>query len=60
MAQLRLALPSPIATVKRKDEGKFANQLRELALLAVLIRQFDIGKPSSDYQVHRWALLSRN
>jgi hypothetical protein len=52
MAQLHLAFPSPVAAVERQDEGKFADQFRELYLLPVLIGQFNIGETLADFKFH--------
>jgi hypothetical protein len=52
VAQLHLALPSPVATIEREDKGKFANQPGKFDELAFMIRQFDIGKLLADFQVH--------
>jgi hypothetical protein len=52
MAQLHLALPSPVAAVKSQDEGKLSDHFRELDLLPVLIGQLDIGKTLADSQIH--------
>jgi hypothetical protein len=52
VAQLHLALPSPIASVEGQDEGKLADQLGQLHLLAFVIRQLDIGEAIADLKVH--------
>jgi hypothetical protein len=52
MAQLHLAFASPITAVKSQDERKFADQLGKLDLLVLVIRQFNIGEPLADFQIH--------
>src|SRR5258706_4302290 len=50
VAQLHLALRSPIATIERQNKRELADQLRKLNLLAVLIRASDITEPMTDRQ----------
>jgi hypothetical protein len=38
MAQLHLAFASPVAAIKRQDEGKLSNQLGQLNRLSIMIR----------------------
>jgi hypothetical protein len=52
VAQLHLALTSPVAAIKGKNEGELANQFRKPDYLAVLIRELDIGEPLSYGLIH--------
>jgi hypothetical protein len=53
VAQLHLTLRSPIATIERQNKRELADQLRKFNLLAVLIRQCDIGKLLTGRQIHK-------
>jgi hypothetical protein len=55
MAQLHLALSSPVAAVKRKNKRKLSNESRKAYLLPVLVRQFYIGKTRANFQVHSFS-----
>jgi hypothetical protein len=52
VAQLHLALGSPVSAVKGDDQRELARQLRQFHPLSVVVLQFDIGKALTDRLVH--------
>jgi hypothetical protein len=52
VAQLHLAFPSPVAPVKRDDQGKLPGKLRDFNELTVVIGHFKIWKSLSNSLVH--------
>jgi hypothetical protein len=52
VAQLHLALGSPVSAVKGNDQRKFSRKLREFQPLPLVVWQLDIGKTSTDCLIH--------
>jgi hypothetical protein len=52
MAQLHLAFGSPVATVKSQDEWELADQFGQFCRLVFMVRQLDIGKFLTDFEIH--------
>ncbi|MGE5303429.1 MAG: hypothetical protein ACM3TN_08885, partial [Alphaproteobacteria bacterium] len=52
VAQLHLALGSPVTAVEGDDYRKFSCKLREFQPLPLVVWQLDIGKSSTDCLIH--------